>query len=114
MQIAYGKLVVKILVVSLALVGVGAVIWFVKGDSGWTYQNILFWVSITPIAVFTIGQFGSQVSRGNFDIQHSKSTINRSTVDMSTDEYRDQASQFKSGKVWIPASLLVLLASMLI
>lgn len=111
MHSRYTKVVVEILGFSVILFSIGLVIWFVKREAGWTLQDILFWVAITPIALFTIGQFGGMASNSDEATQLSKTLIDRPSIQVSTDEYNASQRHVKASLKWIVAGVLVFLIS---
>ena len=47
------------IILSIALLALGLVIWYFKKESGTSLQDILFYVAAVPIVLFSMGQLGN-------------------------------------------------------
>ena len=52
------------IILSIALLALGLVIWYFKKESGTSLQDILFYVAAVPIVLFSMGQLGNFFGRG--------------------------------------------------
>jgi hypothetical protein len=94
-------------ILSLVLLCAGLVIWYFKKDSGTSLQDILFYVGAVPLVLFTLGQLGNFIGKGEPSYQLSRSVSNQSANTRALKDERDIKSQIKSGINWIMAGLLV-------
>ncbi len=97
--------------ISALLMGVGAIIWYVRRDSPTTFQDTLFWVGAVPIALFTIGFFGNFFGRGDVSFQLSRSTISQSSNQRAVQDESDSKAKLKSDLKWIIGGVSVWLVS---
>jgi hypothetical protein len=108
MQNQYIRGLLESVAISSALVCIAVVIWFLKRDTGNSFQDILFWVSISPIVFFSIGQLGGNISESDTGFQKSKSLFNQSTGSVAISKFRESRYDLK----FIVAGVLSLLFSM--
>jgi len=71
---------IELIVISTVFVCVAAVIWYLRKDSGSSFQDILFWVAVAPIVFFSLGQIRGDSSESDPSFQISKSLINQPPV----------------------------------
>jgi hypothetical protein len=98
-------------ILSLALLAVGFIIWYFMKESKTSFQDILFYVGAAPIVIFSVGQLGEFLGRGDHSYQLSRSVSSQSSNKRAVQDVRDIASRVKSGLNWIIAGLLVWLFS---
>ncbi len=98
-------------ILTLFLLAGGFVIWVFLKDSQSSYQDILFYVGATPIALFSIGLFGDFIGRGTQSYQLSRSVSKQSANQRALNDAADNKNRLTSGTTWIIAGLFVWLVS---
>jgi hypothetical protein len=99
------------IILSLALLIVGLVIWYFMKESETSLKDVLFYIGAAPIVIFSMGQMGNFFGRGDPSYQLSRSVSNRSPDQRAVQDIREIGSKVKSGFNWIIAGLLVWLYS---
>lgn len=94
-------------ILSLVLLMVGLVIWYFKKGSGTSLQDIVFYVGAVPMVLFSLGQLGSFIGRGEPSYQLSRSVSNQTANQRALQDASDFKSRVKSAINWVMAGLLV-------
>lgn len=102
---------ISVLVYALILLVVGLVVWFFFIESKMSFQDVLFYIGATPIALFSIGLFGDFLGRGTQSYQLSRSVSKQSPNQRAKGDVVDNKKRVTSGISWIAAGLLVWLVS---
>jgi hypothetical protein len=92
---------------SLVLFCIGWAIWYFRGESQTSLQDILFWTGAIPIVFFSIGLAANFSGRGNFHIQFSRSVSNQPSKERSMQDANDMKSHMVSGLNWVMAGVIV-------
>ena len=66
-------------------------------ESQTSLQDILFRVGVVPIAMFSIGQFGGFIGRGDSSYQLSRSVTRQSPNQKALGDANDIKTRIKSG-----------------
>ena len=99
--------IITAIILSLALLIVGMVIWYFMKESETSLQDILFYVGAVTIVIFSMGQLGHFFGRGDPSYQLSRSVSNQSPNKRAVQDEHDIKSRVLSGLNWILAGLLV-------
>ena len=102
---------VRILMITLMLIMLSLLIWYLMRDTALSLQDTLFWVGAVPIAIFSIGIFGNFHSRGDPGYQFSKTVLKQSSNQRSVQETEDTSKRTSSSLTWFIGGLLVWLFS---
>ncbi len=103
----FARAIRSILYATVFLLVVGLVILYFSKDSGVALKDILFWVGVVPVALFSIGAFG-----GILGINKGSDNLNRPISDRGAkrDSRRyanEQKQRTNYPLTWMSAGLLV-------
>ncbi len=101
------KTIIRSIILSILLMGIGAIVFlFIRGPET-RFQDILFWVGAVPVLLLSLSVFGDIFGKADISYQLARSASTQSSNERAHDDMLNMNSILKSHTSWIIAGLLV-------